>query len=336
MSIGSVLRKRDPAAEPKSRKTREKRKDDKEYIVRKNTTMKILRGVLWTILAFLMLRGAISILRPADSETVEAALAGYSDEIAAIRTDIVLENEILSFAETFASDYYTYDLWNRKEFRARIKPYLSNSIYKIVEDTDVHNFDFDSCRTIYANAYKTETVSDNQKDVYVSIQTQYVENGEKNSFVLKVPVYISDAGFCIENLPMLVTDAIEDTGSYETVPVGQRELEIENLDEVITNFLSAYYGESQPVLDYFLTENADKTKFQILGGRWSVEKINAIKAYEVEGEPDKSIAIVNFALCDINGNQFLQRYTLLLSLEDNQILIEDINTRTNNINLVGG
>ena len=90
-----------------------------------------------------------------------------------------------------------------------------------------------------------------------------------------MPVSRSEQGYCIEDLPLFVEDTMKDTG-YQAVEYYGTEIENPKVKQALKNFLTAWYEQEQSVINYFLTEDADKSKFYGLLGRYEFIDLSLI------------------------------------------------------------
>lgn len=316
-----------------------KKPKSEEYIIKKNGLMKVFRFVFWGILLFIFVNGIIVLTRPDRTDEVRKMIEDFE---AKYQTEKDFNEEILGFAQNFAREYLTYTRSGESDFKERIKPYVSERIYGM---SGIYDFK-QSATAVYTKAYRKETYAPGQYDVYVMCTTAYtkiVENNEGTEEVeswdrsiLKVPVSRSEQGYCIEDLPLFVEDTMKDTG-YQAVEYYGTEIENPKVKQALKNFLTAWYEQEQSVINYFLTEDADKSKFYGLLGRYEFIDIDNVKIYQEEGSKD-IICILKIKIKDIaNESVILQEFNVTVIENGDRIYIKDLNTKIVNLfNISGG
>lgn len=306
---------------------------EKAYIMKKTRQMNTLKIILWCMLGFIFLRGVVSCFNQDKTTEIKRLIADFKQEFSSTQDR---DYEALAFAQNFVSEYLTYEVGGREAFVSRIRPYVSN---KVAEIEDIYDFK-NSCNVIYVEAYKLENTSKNQVDVFVRAKVQYnlqVLNEDNSTYrtsvkvkevKLRVPIYVGEYGYTVEDLPVYVSDSMSDT-SYEAVGVNLEEVDSAPYEEAVENFLSAYYGSEQSVLDYFVSSEADVTKFKCLGGTFELNKIDDIATYK----KGKSIlCIVSFKVTDtVNGTSVRQRFNLELVSNQKRLYVSDYSTKTMNL-----
>lgn len=307
---------------------------DKEYVMKKNIGVKIGRFILWEILLFIFIKGVISSFQPDRTAEVKEMIGSFKEEF---YTEKDNTEEILGFAQNFAKEYLTYDVNGKVEFVDRITPYVS----KEFDTQDIYGFK-ENAKATYVKAYKKQDYSSNQTDVYVLAEVRYVipvlqEDGKTYKDVvkvaettLKVPVYVSKNGYCIEDIPLIVKDRMVDK-NIEKKEFLLLEVKIPGLEESLVNFLTAYYSQDQGIIDYYLVPNADKDKFIGINNRYKFEKIEELKCYKEEGKED-IVSILSIKIKDtINDAVVTQNFNLVAIKEGDRFYIKDINTKLDNL-----
>ncbi|SFS08031.1 conjugal transfer protein [Anaeromicropila populeti] len=313
-------------------KKAKKQKND-TYIMRKNAAMKGLRAVLWLLLAFIFVKGILVSIRPDRTDEVAGMIENFKSEFYAQKDT---NDEVFGFAQNFTQEYLTYEVDGQKDFQERIKPYVSPKIYEM---NDIYDFK-SKAKTIYVQAYRKVEYSSNQLDVYVKAtveyemqqltedKTTYETVSKCESSTLKVPVSIQNNGFCIEDLPMYVSDSLLDECEYNNL-VGE-ELESNEYNTAITNFLMAYYSQEQSVIDYYLSSDADKSKFMGLNTRYQFNQIRDLSVYKTDS--GKVICLVKVGILDsVNAAVVSQQFNVQVIKDGDRIYIQDINTKTANL-----
>lgn len=318
----------------KAKKEKQPKKKSEEYVIKKNGLMKFLRVVFWGILLFIFVNGIIVLTRPDRTDEVKVMIDEFEQRFYEQKDS---NEEILGFAQNFAKEYLTYTRSGEADFRNRISPYVSDRIFNM---TGIYDFKKDA-EAVYVSAYRKEAYSDQQWDVYVMCHVQYKKNTvnkngeeeevlEQKRSVLKVPISMSNGGYCVEDLPLFVEDYIRDAGHQEIEYYGT-EIKNPKIEQALTNFLQAYYKQEQSVIDYYLTVDADKTKFYGLNGRYEFMSIDNIKSYQEEGQKE-IICILKIKIKDtVNEGIILQEFNVVVIEDGDRIYVQDLNTKIVNL-----
>lgn len=323
-----------PKARPeeKPRKTR-----DEQYILRKNAGMKAFRILLWGMLTFIFIRGALSVFKPDSEERVAAMIREFRDEYGRVSNQ---NAELMAFAQNFAREYLTYETKGEEDYRRRVGGYVSSAFWNSGAPNDFAN----SAEAVYVQAYRIEDYSIDQKDVYVFAEVKYVsrrlkEDGQtyaeevtKEQMTLSVPVYLADGGFIVENIPMMLADSVSLEGVKVSEHSGTR-LEDSRADAVKTsveNFLKAYYEQDESVIHYYLSTEADKDRFVGLDGRFAFLQMEVFRCYQEESGDILCLAEYRIQDAD-NQAKLLQRINLSVQESGGRYYIRSMGTRTGNL-----
>lgn len=319
------------------RKTVKKKQKNDVYLLKKNTSMKFLRILLWVMLGFFMVRGIVTLLRPDGVQQVSQMIHDFRMEFNERKEE---NEEVLGFAQNFAKEYLTYQKGGEKDYRERIRPYVSQNIYRMERLIEFG----EDAKAVYVKAYRKEEYSGDQMDVYVMAEVEYaiqelMEDGitlrtniESRNTILKIPVYVRDGKYAIENLPMFVSDEISLEGyaveEYYGMEVGDGEKSL--IEESLVNFLTAYYTQEQGVINYYLGKDAQKDKFLGLTGRYRFVEMVSLKCFQEEGRPD-IVCIPEFRIADINETMLLQKFSIRVRKEEDRYYITDMDIRVGNM-----
>lgn len=325
-----------PSKGPKLKKkenTKVKKEKDDSYIMKKNTGMKALRAFFWIILLSIFCRGVFQILKPTKTSEITAIINDFKEEQKLIGDH---PEELMQFAQDFAKEYLTYSQSGENDFRERIKPYVSKRINNL---SGIYGFK-NSAKALYVNAYRKEAYSSSQYDVYVSAEVQYeiknFDTGETKQSTdlctLKIPVTVTNKGYCIEGLPLYVADNRLDSSFNPEEAIPGTEIDSKDIAPAITNFLDAYYSQDQSMINYLLTEDADKSKFIGLSKRYSFEKIDSIKAYKTER--NEIICILKVKIQDaVNEETIYQEFNVQVVQGGDKYYIKDMDSKITTLNL---
>lgn len=303
---------------------KDKLQSKKVYRIKKTTTMDILRILLWCMVGFIFLRGVIEIIKPTDEKKVESTIENFMTEFSEFKGD---NEEIMAFAQNFTKEYLTYAEKQEDNFRARIRPYVTDRLYNM---QDLISFE-GAATCEYVSAYRKEQYGENQYDVYVAAQINYGDRIDNT--VLRVPVYAGKGAYIVEGIPMVVADSMllanHTQMEYSGTPVTDSEAVSINVS--LENFFKAYYEDTADVIEYYLSKDANRTHFIGLYGRYSFVKITDLKCYKVEGQ-EEILAIVRLMVEDPdNGNMIQQEFNVSIINSDGRYYLKDINTKTANL-----
>lgn len=318
----------------KIKKAKPPKKKSEEYVIKKNGLMKFLRVIFWGILLFILVNGIIVLTRPDRTDEVRVMIDDFKQRFYAQKDS---NDEVLGFAQNFAREYLTYRKSGEADFKNRIGPYVSDRIYNM---TEIYDFR-DGAEAVYVEAYRKEAYSPTQWDVYVMCQIQYhktIENkdGEKEEAleqeksVLKVPVSVSESGYCVEDLPLFVEDYIRDS-NHQDIEYYGTEVKNPKIEQALTNFLQAYYKQEQSVIDYYLTVDADKEQFYGLNGRYEFVGLVSLKTYQENGKKEIT-CILKIKIKDtVNAGIILQEFNVTAIEDGDRIYVKNLNTKIVNL-----
>ena len=339
---GSPLKKDKPVKEKPVKPAKEKKQPkerlpkSQEYIIKKNLTMKILRVVFWLIILFIFFKGVQVSIRPDPTDQVRAIIRSFKTELSFEKDK---SEEIFGFTQNFVKEYLTYSKeGGESDFKTRLSPYVNVTKFNTANAYDFRK----NTKAVYVQAYRKEQYSDTQYDVFVLAEIMYTDrvlNEESGEYeiiteyetsILKVPVAASaDNKYCIESVPMFVQDQLLDY-SYafkDYYPEGK--IDNSKVQSSIENFLTAYYSQDQEVINYYLSPEADKTRFSSLNNRYEFVKVDDLKAFQVGKE---IVCIIKIRIKDCTNEAVIyQEFNITCIEEKDRIYIQDINTRANNI-----
>lgn len=317
---------------------RERKKEEPVYVLRQNRGMKVARIVFWVMLIFIFIRGVATIFKPDNDDVVKKLIQDFKADYSEFSNQ---NAEVMAFAQCFAKEYLTYQVRGETDYKQRLTPYVTSAfLNNAINDCK------GTARATYVEAYRVEEYSENQVDVYVLAEMEYEsrilgEDGRTytteistSQIVLKVPVYMQDNFYIVENLPLMVTDSQLLTG-YKVPEYTGTALSEEKTDKVtisVKNFLKAYFEQDDSVINYYLSGIADKEDFSGLDGRFSFIEIETINCYQEEG--GDIICLVTFKIKDTENNvEMLQKINLFMQESGGKFYINSMDTRTGNLNI---
>lgn len=316
----------------------ELKKDREElYLLRKNQRLKIGRWCLWGMIGFIFLKGVIVSVRPDPTTEVNRTIDQFKTSLSSFQEQ---DNEVLSFAQNFAVQYLTYAGGKEEDYVNRLKQCSTESVFN-------QGYQFPSgtsANVIYANAYKKESYSDHQMDVWVVVTVEYkhrqqegesvTEHQSTETSILKVPVAFKDNHYIVEEVPVFVNDTIKlsDYSVAQYVGVECPTDVSEAIKASLTNFYTAYYGQDQGVINYYLSPQADTSEFIGLGGRVMFKQIETLRAYYLsEDNKQDFMVLVTLSVTDKNGVVMQQKFNVKMTYKDNQYYVVEMNTRQANL-----
>lgn len=330
--------KKDKKKSLETEKPKVKKEKSDEYIMKKNTGMMILRIIFWIILIFIFIRGIITIFRPDKEDTVDQMISEFKANYNTFTNE---NEEVMSFAQNFAKEYLTYAVKGEEDYKKRIQTYVTAAFLNAGDICDFSS----SAEASYVQAYKMEDYSTDQKDVYVLAKIKYsmqklAEDGQtytteesSNQLVLKVPVYCQNGSYVVENIPQIVSDTnyLNDYKVEDYYGTSLTDIQNTAVETSVVNFLKAYYEQDESVIDYYLGDNADKSNFTGLAGRFTFMSIDTINSYLMES--GDIICLVTYMIKDSeNGAKMLQKINLSVQENGGKYYIESMNVRTGNLN----
>ena len=332
------LRVKKAVQEAKKARLEDLKKDKEElYVLRKNTFFKVLRFLIWSMLCFFFIKGVIVSIRPDPTAKVNSIINDFKANLNTYQNQ---NQEILGFAQNFVTEYMTYKAGEEFEYVERLKPYVTDTIINAA-----YRFPQGSkAKVLYAGAYKQTQYSPTQYDVWVMTTVSYIsktisedgiasETETEDTVVLKVPVSVDKNKYIVEDYPAFVSD--DQKAFYEKQLYTGKEstAEIKNAVELaLSNFFKAYYESDQSVIDYYLSPDADPSKFIGLQGRISLEKIEELRVYySNENSTTDFLALVTLSVKDKNNAVITQHYHLKIIYKDKQYYVVDMDVRNTNL-----
>lgn len=300
---------------------------------KKDTGKKALSIILWGVLGFVFIRGAVSSLQPNPLDEMQRRTDLFIEEQTA-QTNLALEIE--SFAQNFAKEYLTYQVGRREDYAKRVKPYVSSH----VSISENQNFKGNATAT-YLQAYKLQQYDKNQYDVYVMADIEYSGTPlatnetvpaqlERENTYLKIPVRVLDRGkYIVEDYPAFV--AAPDANDYTATQFNARDVDKTvnaQIEQILKNFFAAYYQGNQTQIDVFLAVNADKAAFKGLDGRYRFKEIRSLRSFADPANPSRMLSLVELIIEDRNGQQLTQRFNVLVNHDGDRFYVVEMDTKT--------
>ena len=337
----NFFKKKESNASEKEKKTNEKAAINKQINnskvnkLTKFNGIKVLRGVLWTLIVILIIRGGVTLFKGDQAEAIAKQNELFLENLS---KNNGLESKLFSFAEEFTREFFTRYPSNTEDFKKRILKFTTEQLA-----SDMNNSSYSEI--INASAFSFEKYSDNQFDVSVCAKIkQYVlkpgqesvpqENKEYDTALvteyIKIPIYIDgNEKMIVEDIPGIIAAPEKPelkSAEYRGEEITDSEVS-KKINEMITEFFKAYYSGEQTQLDYFL-ENREAIKVET--GRYAFEKVDSTNIYILEN--DEYLVTVNLKIQAFD-NELLQRFNLKLVKNGDKFLVKEINTRVKNLNI---
>lgn len=295
--------------------------------LRKNTLLCAGRVLLWTMLIFFFVRGVIVTFRPDTLTEAQQVIGEFKKELV---TEKKLNNEVLSFAQNFVYEYLTYTAGEEKDYKERLEQYITATTN--VNDTEIYRGEQ---KAVYVQAYRMEQLDMEHFDVYVLAEVQYVYYREQEATQesaetrLKVPVLSRDGEMVVDGLPMFVNDntLLEGYQIQEYSGQAADEQTAAGAGMAVTSFLKAYYEQDENVIDYYLSQDADRGGFFGLDGRYTFDRMQSVRCYQ---EESRIVCIAEYKICDaVNGAKRWQKIRLnVVRGSDGKYYIQSMSART--------
>jgi len=292
--------------------------------IKKTGLRKIGKILLWTLVIFLIIKGAASILDNRSQDELEKTIDEYRS---AAEQREAARSGAAAFAENFVYEYYSFDGQAGTEYVSRIGKYLAGSvnISKPIGNSA-------AAEVMSAKATKISFRSETRMDVDVSAKVRYTatENTtggalpSKDLFI-RVPVAYKDGKYAVDATPIFIPkeDAADVAGAegYTGTEVSQEEKQ--ELRQMLESFLKTYYEGSDQDVSYYVSKTS--TIKHGLDGAVSYSGIKRMSAFYLDGEGKY---LVNAAVSVLdNGQEIEQDMYLYLSKEGEKIYIDEITTR---------
>ena len=308
-------------------------------------TMAVLRGILIGGVILLVGLGVWNVIKGDRTPQLRAEMKETEQ---ALQTKVVLQSEAKAFAQDFINHYVTYEGQQRDDYRRRLERYCGARLAAdITENLSLR----ESAAADYVQALHLTEYSKNQYDITVMAEVAYTKRAEatravdsgntaspavtttKKTLYFIVPLYSDGNGkYIIEDIPRLTAPPeIANYNRQEHSGEHAADIDKNSAQHMLNDFLKTWYAEAQNKIDYYLAEDADKTKFQelLLHGSMDFVMIESLALYKT-ALSNEYLAIVTIKTNDMNGTEIRQRFNILLQKRD-KFYAKDINLRTYNL-----
>ncbi|MGN9163492.1 conjugal transfer protein [Clostridium sulfidigenes] len=279
---------------------------------------KALKITLWILIAIIMLRGVISMIRPDKSAESYEKL---KDEIRLSQSQINVQEEANSFAEGFVREFLEFKQGKGEEYRSRLSKYMCEQALTYVNasiNSDLSVLD--------VNSIKSNVVSENKFDVDIRAKVLYATGVSKDIY-LRVPVTTNNQEYVIEDLPLFIPEPSIASIKTEMISGNTAENNVTNeIKDMLNKFLRVYAEGQAGEITYYLVDSSND--LGSLNGVLKFKGISEVNAYVTE-DANKYIAIANFSLEDQENKQEIkQKARLSVVYKDGKYYIESFDTRS--------
>lgn len=285
-----------------------------------STPKKIARVVLWILVAFLILRGIASIIKPNNSskilDQVSSKLNSNSDTISQL-------NDAAAFAENFTKEYFTYAQTEGDGYRKRLLNYMSDTALTSVNLTQ--NSDIQATDTIVVHK---EKYKENSYNVDIKVRVKYLAKNITKEIYVRVPVAENAGKYLVEDVPLLIGK--QSIASISATPYSGNTADsgvTNSIKDMLNNFLKVYCeGSDSEIKYYLLNPNQD---FKGLNGNVTFKNINDLIVYNMNGN---YLVTLGFTVQDaVTQQDIKQKVNITITSKANRYYVKDMQTRTNNL-----
>lgn len=318
---------------PKINSKLNKKKDSKLYSAK---NLKVIRAVLWFLIGFVVIRGAVSLVRGSEADKIKTE---NNKLLERVNKQSGLEARTYSFAEAFTREYFTRYPSNKDDFKNRILKFTSEQLAD-----DMNNDSYSEI--ISVSAFSFEKYSENQFNVKVKANLkQYTSKAGQEKVAadkrvydtnivtecIEIPICVDNNGnFAVDDLPVMVSDPVKSDVSQKEYS-GQNESDTDVVNKItdsLNQFFKAYYELDQTQIDYFVATGANK--IEGTGGKYKFERIDVINVFKQDN--NSHLATVELTI-NSYGNEVKQRFNVTLVKEGDKYLIKELNSRKFNLNI---
>lgn len=297
---------------------------------------RIAKIILWTFIAFLMLRGVGSILRPDAATTIKETLTELENDK---NNRYITEKEAEAFAVMFANEYMTFS-GDNDDYRRRLEVF-SNMEFSSNGYTD-------RIEAVSAEAFKSEWVGKDLINIDVRVKVKYtvkeqIENTEAitvsylekeiyDNVYLRIPVEVNNRNYLVNDLPIFVP-APKKGEHINKGDIGKEVTSEEKaaITSVIESFLAAYCAGNSVELTYFMADT--KEKIDGLSKRYTYKRmLDGNKVMEI-GSNRYFLSCQYEVIDGVNNQVFKQGMEFIVVSNNDRYLIEKFNTKLDLSNL---
>lgn len=300
---------------------------------------RIAKIILWTLIAFLMIRGVGSILRPDPAVTIKETLAELEKDK---NYTYITEKEAEAFAVMFANEYMTYT-GNNDDYQRRLKAF---------SNMELSGNYTDRIEAVSGEAFKAEWIGKDLINVDVRVKVKYtvkeqieqiqnpatltpVSNPDKviyDNVYLRVPVEVNNKKYLVNDLPVFIpapekAEHIDKKNESKEITGEQKKA----ITAVIESFLTSYCSGNSVEITYFMADT--KAKINGLSKRYAYKKmLDGNKVREIG--PNRYFLSCQYEVTDsVNNQVFRQGMEFIIVSNNDRYLIEKFDTKLDLSNL---
>jgi len=307
-------------------------KKEKVNKVKSALPQRIGRIFLWVVVAFLVLRGVGTYLKPNSANTVTDIVESYKTE--KDYTDRI-DFEASAFARMFAIEYMTYK-GDNTDYDNRMKKYSN------LDFIGAYN---DKIDALSGEAYRIEWRGKDKVNVDVKLRVRYTVKQQQdtlkvgeapkpdivtvNDVYLRIPVYASNGKYLVEDYPVFIPEPGKGAKPEKTKQGKDVSSDIKaKIQSAVENFLKTYCSGNSVEMSYYLAD-INKTE-NGLGKRYNFKKLILEEFEARELESGKYLVSTQYEVEDsINNQVFKQAIQIKIVVKDNKYLIDSFNAKLN-------
>lgn len=286
--------------------------------------------LLWSLVAFLILKGVASLLDNRSQEDLQQTIDDY--RTAAEQRETVSAGAA-AFAENFVYEYYSFDGRSNQDYTERVGRYLAGalSIPKPMGSGVL-------AEVLSAKTTKISFAFSDEKrmDVDVSAKVRYSSTGDATlsgsailasdkDLNLRIPVAWQDGKYAVDAMPLFIPpdDAAEiaRTPGYSGTEVTLKEKE--EMRQMLTSFFKTYCEGSDQEVSYYISPNSEIRHG--LNGVVAFSSLKWLTVYYLEAE-NEYLANVSISVID-NGQELSQEMYLTLIKQGSKYFVDNITAR---------
>ncbi|MCX7748706.1 MAG: conjugal transfer protein [Clostridia bacterium] len=315
------------------------KKKEQEQKVKGSQKQKVIRVLLIVFMAFILLRGVTSVLRPNSTVTAREVIESYTSQKGYKEK---VEFEAPAFAKMFATEYFTYDTTTSSDesYIERLKKYTniefpqpSGNAKSEVINIEAYRVEWRGDKTV--NVDCKVKVRCAVKQVYTYQIPQSTPSGyikpspppalkQVDEIYMRVPVAESNGKYIVDGYPLFLPG--EDRSSESTAAIKGTDVS-EDVQKEITSmlesFLKTYCIGNSTEISYFLQDSGEPYG---LNGKFSFKELkrNDLQIKESGGQ---YLVSAVFTVENAAGIEFLQGIQLIVIEKDKKYLIVKYNSK---------
>lgn len=305
---------------------------------------RVLRIIFWILIAFLIIKGAVSLLHRTSSDSVENVV---QQKILQSEKQAQIRSEAAAFAEEFSEEYMTYKVGDTEGYQKRLSKYLPSYL----SSTGLNISGKCDVQAVEATTISSDFYSENQVNVDVRVKVEYLEktdnSGSQNNNVstqtssqvyndifLRVPIIQNGGKYIVEDMPMVIPS--QDVATLNVKNYSGNTADDENADikVMLQSFLKTYCEGNDTELNYFMSDS--KANIKGLKGSFKFKEIDDVKSFYMN-DKNTYLVLCSYTVVDSNSSQeFKQDLHINVIKKDGRYYIKNFDTRSINLKSDGG